>query len=208
MDEFWKPCLVPSSLVEQEQASSECFLEWNRAALREIFVWCVPFWRKKYPHLDVAPSLLLFGTRSLRVFSWNCPNSSSKGSRAYTRVLYRKELRFSYIRVLFVEKSSDIAIFGFFLSCGLEVVCPEEVFWVTCAFLKKKVHSLSVAPEPLAIWNKKLEGLESYAIQKSWKSSPVVAPKRISGFFYSKRTRVLGLGIFSSGLLLSVVVVW
>ena len=30
-----------------------------------------------------------------------------------------------------------------------------------CAFWKKKMHSLSVAPEPLAIWNKKLEGLES-----------------------------------------------
>ena len=32
---------------------------------------------------------------------------------------------------------------------------------MVCAFLEKKVHSLSVAPEPLAIWNKKLEGLES-----------------------------------------------
>ena len=53
---------------------------------------------------------------------------------------------------------------GFFLSCGLEVVCLEEVFLVTCTFLKKKVHSLSVAPEPLAIWNKKLEGLESYVV--------------------------------------------
>ena len=28
-------------------------------------------------------------------------------------------------------------------------------------FFEEKVHSLSVAPEPLAIWNKKLEGLES-----------------------------------------------
>jgi hypothetical protein len=27
--------------------------------------------------------------------------------------------------------------------------------------MQKKVHSLSVALEPLAIWNKKLEGLES-----------------------------------------------
>ena len=42
-----------------------------------------------------------------------------------------------------------------------ENCCLEEVFLVMCAFLKKKVHSLSVAPEPLAIWNKKLEGLES-----------------------------------------------
>jgi hypothetical protein len=28
------------------------------------------------------------------------------------------------------------------------------------AFFKEKAHSLSVALEPLAIWNKKLEGLE------------------------------------------------
>ena len=27
-------------------------------------------------------------------------------------------------------------------------------------FFEEKVHSLSVAPEPLAIWNKKLEGSE------------------------------------------------
>jgi len=32
---------------------------------------------------------------------------------------------------------------------------------VMCAFLNEKVHSLSVAPEPLAIWNKELEDLES-----------------------------------------------
>ena len=33
-------------------------------------------------------------------------------------------------------------------------------------FLEEKVHSLSVAPEPLAIWNKKLEGLESMLLEK------------------------------------------
>ena len=33
-------------------------------------------------------------------------------------------------------------------------------------FFKEKVHSLSVAPEPLAIWNKKLEGLESLCCLK------------------------------------------
>ena len=54
MVEFWKSRLVPSSLVEQEQASSECFLERNHVALCEIFAWCVLFWRKKYSHLDVA----------------------------------------------------------------------------------------------------------------------------------------------------------
>ena len=43
MVELWKPHLVPSGLVEQEQVSSECFLEQNHVALHEIFVWCVPF---------------------------------------------------------------------------------------------------------------------------------------------------------------------
>ena len=47
-----------------------------------------------------------------------------------------------------------------------ENCCLEEVFWVMCAFSKKKVHSLSVAPEPLAIWNKKLEGPESLCCLK------------------------------------------
>ena len=69
------------------------------------------------------------------------------------------------------------------------------------------MHSLSVAPEPLAIWNKELEGIES-ELFKELKTSPVVAPEHIPEFFYSKRTRVLGLGIFSSGLLLLDVVVW
>ena len=47
------------------------------------------------------------------------------------------------------------------------MVCLEEVFLVTCAFWKEKVHSLSVAPEPLAIWNKELEGLESEFVQRT-----------------------------------------
>ena len=52
MVEFWKPHLAPSSLVKQEQASSEYFLERNRAALREIFAWLRIFLKKK---------VLLFG---------------------------------------------------------------------------------------------------------------------------------------------------
>ena len=71
-----------------------------------------------------------------------------------------------------------------------------------CTFSKKKVHSLSVAPEPLAIWNKELEGLES-KLFKGLKTSPVVALEH-----YSKRTWIQDLGIFSGSLLLSDVVVW
>ena len=35
MVELWKPRLVPSGFPEQDQASSECFLERNRVALRD-----------------------------------------------------------------------------------------------------------------------------------------------------------------------------
>ena len=69
-------------------------------------------------------------------------------------------------------------------------------------FFEEKVHSLSVAPEPLAIWNKKLEGLES-ELFKEPRTSLDVAHEHSS-----KRTRIQNLGIFSGSLLLSDVVVW
>ena len=75
-------------------------------------------------------------------------------------------------------------------------------------FFEKKVHSLSVALEPLAIWNKELEGLES-ELFKELKTSSVAVPEHISGFFYSKRTQIQDLGIFFGSLLLSdIVVLW
>jgi hypothetical protein len=43
---------------------------------------------------------------------------------------------------------------------NLKVVFLEESL-SDVRFLREKAHSLSVAPEPLAIWNKKLEGLEN-----------------------------------------------
>ena len=69
-------------------------------------------------------------------------------------------------------------------------------------FFEEKVHSLSVAPEPLAIWNKELEGLES-ELFKELKTSPVAASEH-----HSKRTRIQNLGMFSSSLLFSDVVIW
>ena len=71
-----------------------------------------------------------------------------------------------------------------------------------CAFFEEKVHSLSVAPEPLAIWNKELEGLESDLFEEL-KSSLVAASEHLSGFFDSKRTQIHCLGVFSGSLLLS-----
>jgi hypothetical protein len=52
--------------------------------------------------------------------------------------------------------------------------------------LKEKAHSLSVAPEPLAIWNKKLEGLEFWLLKKLKISSQDMypaAPEHRSEFF-------------------------
>ena len=67
-------------------------------------------------------------------------------------------------------------------------------------FFEEKMHSLSVAPEPLAVWNKELEGLES-DLFKELKSSPVAASEHLSGFFDSKRTRMHCLGVSSGSLL-------
>jgi hypothetical protein len=60
----------------------------------------------------------------------------------------------------------------------------------------EEVHSVSVAAEPFAIWNKKLEGPRSLSLEKL-KISPEdmypAAPEHIFGFFCSGRTRIEGL---------------
>jgi hypothetical protein len=51
-------------------------------------------------------------------------------------------------------------------------------------FFEEKAHSLSVAPEPIAIWNKKLEGLE--LLKKLKNSSQDMYPaalEHLSKFF-------------------------
>jgi hypothetical protein len=53
-------------------------------------------------------------------------------------------------------------------------------------FFEEEAHSLSVAPEPLAIWNKKLEGLKFWLLKKLKNSSQDMypgAPEHLSGFF-------------------------
>jgi hypothetical protein len=54
----------------------------------------------------------------------------------------------------------DFLYFGFFRREALKWSCFDVAFSSDVRFLKEKAHSLSVAPESLAIWNKKLEGLE------------------------------------------------
>ena len=72
-------------------------------------------------------------------------------------------------------------------------------------FFEEKVHSLSVALEPLAIWNKELEGLESELFEELKNLSCCSPPSIYLGSFIKKE---LDLGIFSGSLLLSDVVVW
>ena len=115
-------------------------LSWAKpySASWDLCVVCT-FLKKKVLPFGCSPrASCCLAQGALRVFYWNLSDSSSKGSRAYTHFLCWEEFGFSYVRVLFVEKSSDIAMSRFFLSCGLEVVCPEEVFRVTCAFFWKK----------------------------------------------------------------------
>jgi hypothetical protein len=65
-------------------------------------------------------------------------------------------------------------------------------------FFREKVYSLSVAPESLTIWNKKIEGLESSELKKL-KISPedmyLATLEPVSGFFYQKNS---GKGSFYS----------
>ena len=72
-------------------------------------------------------------------------------------------------------------------------------------FFEEKVHSLSVAPEPLAIWNKKLEGLKSMLLEKL-KISPEdmypAALEHISGF--KKNLDRWSFDMFSGSLLSAV----
>ena len=61
-------------------------------------------------------------------------------------------------------------------------------------------EAFRVALEPLTIWNKELEGLESDLFEEL-KSSPVAASEHLSGFFDSKRTRMHCLGVFAGSML-------
>ena len=72
-------------------------------------------------------------------------------------------------------------------------------------FFEEKAHSLSVAPEPLAIWNKEVEGLESLLLKKLKMSSEdmyPVAPDHISGL--KKNSDRVSFVMFSGSLLSAV----
>ena len=120
MVELWKPRLIPSGLAEQEQASSGCFLERNRVALREIFVWCVPFWRKKILPFGCSPRASCFLAQGA--------GGSSKGSWADTRVLCQKELGYSLVRLLFI------------MSPWSSFVLKKSFWWRALFWRKKCTH--------------------------------------------------------------------
>jgi hypothetical protein len=74
-------------------------------------------------------------------------------------------------------------------------------------FFKEKAHSLSVAPEPLTFWNKKLENLEFLSLEKLKISSEDMYPaalEHIPGFFLYKKNSVIGSFVIFSSVLPSV----
>ena len=95
------------------------------------------------------------GTSVVRVLSWAKPCSASWDLRVVCIFLKKKVPPFgcsprascclvqgawgSLLEIaLILHRKAPEHIPGFFLSCGLEVVCFEEVFWVMCAFWRKK----------------------------------------------------------------------
>ena len=116
------------------------------------------------------------GTSVVRVLSWAKPCSASWDLRVVCTFLKKKVLPFGcsprascclaqgargssleialilrwrapeHIPRFFIKKSSNIARSGFFLSWGLEVVCLEEVFLVTCAFFEGKSALTECSP--------------------------------------------------------------
>jgi hypothetical protein len=69
-------------------------------------------------------------------------------------------------------------------------------------FFEEKAHSLIVAPKPLAIWNKKLEGLEFWLLKKLKISSQDmyhVAPEHLFGFFSIVKNSDIGSSIVFLG---------
>ena len=137
----FRSCRVGTSVVRVLSWAKPC------SALWDLWVVCTFFLKKVLPS-GCSPRA-------------SCYLEQGAGGSCLEIVLIPRWSAPKHIPGLFIKKNSDIARFRFFLTWVLEVVCLEEIFLVTWAFLRKKVHSLSVAPEPLAIWNKKLEGLES-----------------------------------------------
>jgi hypothetical protein len=79
-----------------------------------------------------------------------------------------------------------------------------------CIF-EEKAHLLSVAPEPLAIWNKKLEGLKFLLLKKlkitSQDMYPLV-PEHLSEFFLTVKNSDRGSSIVFLGSCLYVQSWW
>ena len=172
------------------------------------------------------------GTSVVRVLSWAKPCSASWDLCVVCTFLKKKVLPFgcsprascclaqgaggSFLEIalilrrrapehipgFFVKKSSDIAMSGFFLSCGLEVVCLEEVFWMMCAFFEEKSALTECSPRASCYLEQKVGGswiLCCFEKLLSWWSllsdvrflkekvhSLSVAPEPLARFFYQK----------------------
>ena len=166
MVELWKPRLVPSDLVELGTSVIRV-LSWAKpcSASWDLCVVCT-FLKKKVLPFGCSPRASCY----LAQGAW--------GSFLVTFLILRRKAP----RFLCWKRGSDLAVFGFFLSYGPDAVCLEEAFWVVCAFLERKVHSLSVAPSLLLFGTKSWRVLNLSCLIELY-TSPFAVPEHISGLF-------------------------
>jgi hypothetical protein len=86
--------------------------------------------------------------------------------------------------------SGEASLVWIFSKRNLKLVFPERKFkW--CALFRRKSALTEYSPEFFAIWNEKLESLESFELKKL-KIFPeyiyLVALEPVSGFFYEKNS--------------------
>ena len=110
----FKSCWAGTSIVRVLSWAKPC------SALWDLHVVCT-FLKKKVLSLGCSPRASC------------CLAQGARGSSLEIALILRRRAP-EHIPGFFVKKSSDIAMSEFFLSCGLEVVCLEEVFWVMCFF--------------------------------------------------------------------------
>ena len=136
----FRSCWAGISVVRVLSWVKPCSASWD------LLLVCA-FLKKKYIHLSVAPEPLAI---------WN-------------KKLVGLVLKlFWFLIQVFLSKRTRILLGpGSFWHESLKLFVLKKSSWWRALFSRKKVHSLSVAPEPLAIWNKELESLESYVVQKS-----------------------------------------
>jgi hypothetical protein len=132
---------------------------------------------------DVAP--LLAPVCGLGQSPWLIviPLGNPMGPASTTLEHFMVELEDLLVSPAFPDESS---LFRVLSTWSLEVVLSWRSLSSDVRFFEEKAHSLSIAPEPLTIWNKKLEDLGFWLLKKLKISSEAIYPtalEHLSGFF-------------------------